>query len=89
VRVSRRVGELVSKRAEGRGRGGAPHAMNDLAPCPRPATPSAPTRRDTHTPGDPHYLGPVVDPIPERRPAGGTCVDLELGNLSTVPGDAR
>jgi hypothetical protein len=53
VRVSRRVDELVWKRAEGRGQGGAPHAMNDFAPCPRPATPSAPTRRDTHTPDDP------------------------------------
>jgi hypothetical protein len=76
VRVSRRVGELVSKRAEGRGQGGAPHAMNDLAPCPRAATLSAPTRRDTRTPGDPPLSGAGRGPHPGARPAGGADVDL-------------
>lgn len=40
-RVSRRVGGLVPERANGRGQGGAPYALNDLDPCPWSATPSA------------------------------------------------
>ena len=80
VRVSRRVGELVSKRAEGRGQGGAPHAMNDLAPCPRAATPSAPTGRDTRTPGDPPLS---ADPIPERGPPEAQMLTCGVQDLRT------
>ena len=70
VRVSRRVGELVSEQAEGGGQGGAPHALNDLAPRPRPATPWAPTGRDTRAPGDPTpYLGRSWNPSRSGGPA--------------------
>jgi len=77
-RVSRRVGELASKRAGAGGPGGAPHALNDLAHQLRSATPSAPTRRDTRAVGDPRHLGPLLGAIPELRPAGGTRV-MSLG----------
>ncbi len=45
--VSRRVGELVSEQVWGRGPAGAPDALNELDPYPRPPTPPAPMRRDT------------------------------------------
>jgi hypothetical protein len=70
--VSRRVGELVRKRAGGRGPGGAPHALNDPDSCPLAATPSAPTGRDTRSVVTHHCSYPALGALPEgARPAGG------------------
>src|SRR5690349_18125989 len=46
-RVYRRVGELVSEQVWGGGPAGAPNVLNELDHHPRPATPPAPTRRNT------------------------------------------
>ena len=45
--------------------------LNDMDPCPRFATPSVPTRRDTRLAGDPHLSRPSFGIIPEPRAAGG------------------
>jgi hypothetical protein len=49
---------------------GAPDALNELPPDPRPATHPVPTRRDTHALGDPLLSCPARG-HPGARPAGG------------------
>ncbi|MGB8200561.1 MAG: hypothetical protein WCF33_12835, partial [Pseudonocardiaceae bacterium] len=55
----------------------------------RPATPPAPTWRDTRSPGDLPLSGAGRGVIPERGPPEAPVFGWELGNLATVPGDIR
>ena len=81
-RVSRRVGELVSQRAGGRDTGGAPHALNDLEPCPRSATPSAPTGRDPAPLVTHRCPRPGLGPSWSRGPPEAPDLGAALGNLA-------
>jgi len=72
--ISRRVGELVSKRAEGRGKVG--HRMRCLAPCP-PGCYAFGRLCDGIPSGDPPLSGAGCRGLhPGARPAGGVCIWL-------------
>jgi hypothetical protein len=55
--------------------------MNDPDPCPRAATPPAPTRRDTRAVVTHYCPYPALGAIPERGPPEALAFDLELGTL--------
>src|SRR6185312_12980920 len=83
-RVSRRVGRLVTEQAWGTGPCGDTRRLNDMDPCPRFATPSAPTRRDTRATRDPHFEA-SPGAISEPRPAGGPWLSLGPYNDRVAP----
>jgi hypothetical protein len=59
--------------------------MNDPDPCPRAATPTAPTRRDTRAVVTHYSPYAALGAIPERGPPEALVFDLELGNPIVQP----